>query len=75
MLRNEQAMRAFNELMALFETANARADASLELLQKCGVISEEDFKRTFDEARARSKTKCDGLRATLTTVLKEEADI
>ncbi len=75
MLKNEQAIRAFNELLALFETTDARAEASFELLQKRASLSQEEFKRTWDEARARSKTKCDALRASLKNILKEEDDI
>jgi predicted nucleic acid-binding protein len=75
MVTNEQAIRAFGELLALFETTDARADASFELLQKRAPVTEQELKHIWDEARARSKTKFDRLRATLKNVLKEDADI
>jgi membrane peptidoglycan carboxypeptidase len=74
MVKNEQAIRAFREILTHIETATARADAIFELMLERGQINKQELEQAMDAARARQEAKWAQVRAKVDSLLKEEAD-
>ena len=74
MVKNEQAIRAFREILTHIETATVRADAILELMLERGQINKQELEQVMDAARARQEAKWAQVRAKVNSLLKEEAD-
>ena len=74
MLQNEQAIRAFREILTHMETAAARADAIFELMLERGQLNTQELQWTMEAARAREEAKWAEVRAKVESILKEEPD-
>jgi hypothetical protein len=75
MLKNEQAMDAFEELLKAVETSDARSEALFELLQKQSPVNEQNLKGAMIGATHKKKAHWASLRAKLETILREQPDI
>lgn len=74
MIKNEQAIRAFREILTLIESANARADAIFELMLERGLINKQELEGVMETARASQEAKWAHVRAKVDSLLQEEAD-
>jgi len=72
MIKNEQAIRAFREILTLIESANARADAIFELMLERGLINKQELDDVIETARARQEAKWAQVRAKVDSLLEEE---
>jgi hypothetical protein len=74
MVKNEQAIRAFREILTHMERYSVRADAILEFMLERGEMSELELNRGMDAAKDRQRAKWDQIRAKVDSLLEEEAD-
>jgi hypothetical protein len=74
MVKNEQAIRAFREILTQVEGYSVRADAILEFMLQRGEMNELELKRVMDAAKDRQRAKWDQIRAKVDSLLEEEAD-
>lgn len=74
MIKNEQAIRAFREILTHIESAEIRADAIFELMLERGQINKQELEGVMDTARARQEAKWAQVRAKVDSLLQEEAD-
>jgi hypothetical protein len=74
MVKNEQAIRAFREILTHVESYSVRADAILEFMLQRGEMNELELNRVMDAAKDRQRAKWDQIRAKVDSLLEEEAD-
>jgi hypothetical protein len=74
MVRNEQAIQAFRELLTHMESYSARADAILEFMLERGEMNKLELDQMIDAAKNRQRAKWDQIRAKVNSLLEEEAD-
>jgi hypothetical protein len=74
MVKNEQAIRAFREILTHMESYSVRADAILEFMLERGEMNELELNRVMDAAKDRQRAKWDKVRAKVNSLLEEEAD-
>ena len=74
MVKNEQASRAFREILTLMESYCVRADAILEFMLQRGEMNKLELDQVIDAAKDRQRAKWDQIRAKVDSLLEEEAD-
>jgi hypothetical protein len=74
MVKNEQAIRAFREILTHIESAEVRADAIFELMLERGQINKQELEGVMETARARQDAKWAQVRAKVDSLLQGEAD-
>ncbi len=74
MVRNEQAIRAFKEILTLIENYCVRADAILEFMLERGEMNKLELNQIIDAAKDRQRAKWDQIRARVDSLLEEETD-
>jgi hypothetical protein len=74
MVKNEQAIRAFREILTHVESDSVRADAILEYMLERGEINKLELDRLIDAAKERQRAKWAQIRAKVDSLLEEEAD-
>ena len=74
MIKNEQAIQAFREVLTQVESAAVRADAIFELMLERGQINKLELQQVIEAARERQRAKWTQIRAKVDSLLEEEAD-
>ncbi|MGA7080739.1 MAG: hypothetical protein WBQ43_08425 [Terriglobales bacterium] len=74
MVKNEQALRAFREILTHVEDYSVRTDAILEFMLERGEMNGLELDRVTDAAKDRQRAKWDQIRAKVDSLLEEEAD-
>ena len=74
MLSNEQAIRAFREVLTHLESEVVRADAIFELMLERGQIHPQDLEGVMESAKARQQARWSQIRANVELLLTEEGD-
>jgi len=74
MVKNEQAIRAFREILTHLESYSVRADAILEFMLERGEMNKPELDRMMDAAKDRQRAKWDQIRAKVNSLLEEQAD-
>ena len=74
MVKNDQAIRAFREILTHIETATVRADAIFELMLERGQINKLELQQVIEAARERQRAKWTQIRAKVDSLLQEESE-
>lgn len=74
MLKNEQAIRAFREVLTQIEATAVRSDAVFELMLERRQINKQELQQVIEGAKGRQQAKWDQIRAKMDSLLEEEAD-
>jgi hypothetical protein len=72
MARNEQVIRALNEILTQIEAIAVRADAIFELMLERGQINSQELASGMETAKARQQAKWAQIRAKVGAFLEEE---
>ena len=74
MVTNEQAIRAFREILTHMESYSVRADAILEYMLERGEMNKLELDQIINAAKDRQQAKWDQIRAKVNSLLEEQAD-
>jgi hypothetical protein len=74
MVKNEQAIRAFREILTQIETAAVRADAIFEIMLERSQIHPLELEQVIEAAKDRQRAKWARIRAKVDSLLEEEVD-
>ncbi|MFZ0416809.1 MAG: hypothetical protein WAM04_01805 [Candidatus Sulfotelmatobacter sp.] len=73
MVKNEQAIRAFREILKHMESYSVLADAILEFMLERGEMNNLELNQIIETAKDRQRAKWDQIRAKVDSLLEEEA--
>jgi hypothetical protein len=74
MVKNEQAIRAFREMLTQIETVSVRADAIFEIMLERSQIHPLELEQVIEAAKDRQRAKWARIRANMDSLLEEEVD-
>ena len=73
MVKNEQVIRAFREILRHIESYSVQMDAILEFMLERGEMNRTELNQVIDAAKDRQRAKWDQVRDKVESLLAEDA--